>query len=88
MTRYIAFIAVLGVVVAILPDASAYPFPTVIGSSMRSIGSYMRALNELLPIDVLLHLLVYAVIIRATTRVVYPLVLKIITKLTMAKPGS
>jgi len=86
ITWVIAFLVAFGVAIALLPAGSNYPPPQLLLSSIQTIGGYMRSLNELFPVGELFVLIFYASLVRLTSRVVYPLVLRIIRILTEVRP--
>jgi len=89
MTTIVKSVIWLGLVIssilasiALLPNASKYPVPTEFGLAFEVMRGYINALNEIMPIDTIFTIVTWSVIIMFVTKIVYPLIMWIISKIT------
>jgi len=74
----VAFLTLVSIGYAKLPDASEYPLPSVITEAITLIYGYITAFDDILPFDTLLQVLLYGIVIQGISRLVIPGVAMII----------
>jgi len=85
LTLGIWIASVLGLLsagIALLPDGSAHPLPQGVIDATQTLYVWLYSFNNIFPVDVLIQVVGYAVLIEIFTRIVYPLIfwlLKVIT---------
>jgi len=89
MTAIVKSVIWLGLVVsaiiagiALLPSGSKYPVPSEFHTSFETIRGYVNALNEIMPLDTIRTIIVWSIGILFVTKIAYPLVMWLISKVT------
>jgi len=60
--------------VALLPNGSDHPLPPEIVTGTQTLYHWLYSFNNILPVDTLILVLGYAVLIEIFCRIVYPLI--------------
>jgi len=77
-----AVVAFLAAGIALLPNGSDHPLPPEIITATETLYSWLWSFNSIFPVDTLVQVLGYAVLIEIFTKILYPMVFWIIKTLT------
>jgi len=77
-------LVIVGIGLALLPEASTYPIPTVAIEGIVTIYHWMYTLNSILPMDTLAQVTAWVMATLFVTRFLIPIVLWIIMTFTGA----
>jgi hypothetical protein len=75
-------VAFLFGMVAFLPDASTYPYPADISTAFHTIFSWTYSLNSIFPVDTLLTILKYSLVLWFIVKVVWPSLIWVFESIT------
>lgn len=79
---------ILLALIGLLPPGTQYPFPQEIEASLFTIVGYAHSLDMILPLSTLFTILKLAIVLFATTRILFLVVGKMIAALFKLKPGN
>lgn len=77
-----AVIAFLATGIALLPNGADYPLPQEVVTATQSLYQWLYSLNSIFPVDTLVAVLGYAVLIEIFTKLVWPLIFWIFKTIT------
>jgi len=80
----IAAVAFITVGLALLPDGASHPLPQGVIDATTTLYSWLWSFNNIFPVDVLVQVVGYAVLISIITGIVWPIMFWIIKVVTGA----
>lgn len=87
MSSYLNYTLYLGAVLALitagyalLPPASAHPYPPEIATAITTLYSWLYSLNNIFPVDTLVTVLGYSIVLELIVSFFYPVIMWIIKR--------
>jgi len=75
-------IAFVGTGLALLPAGADHPLPIEIITATQTLYTWLYSINNILPVDTLVTVLGYGVLIEIITRIIWPMVFWLIKVIT------
>jgi len=78
----VATVAFIVAGIALLPDGNDYPLPPEFATAIETLYTWLYSFNNLFPVDTLVQVLLYGVLLLIVTRILWPMIFFIIRLVT------